>query len=74
MPAIRLLLLLLSVTGCADRADPTTRAIAAADRSGGICTNEMAPILDLNGGMLDNWDCEDRAMRGIAGLVFSDQE
>jgi hypothetical protein len=74
MPDFRLLLLLLAVSGCADRPDPTTRAIAAADQSGGICTNEMAPILDVSGGMLENWDCEDRAMRGIASLVFSDQE
>jgi hypothetical protein len=74
MPDLRLLLLLFTVTGCADRPDPTTSAIAAADRSGGICNNQMAPIFDLSGGMLDNWDCEDRSTRGIAGLVFSDQE
>ena len=27
-----------------------------------------------SGAVLDNWDCEDRALREISALVFNDQE
>jgi hypothetical protein len=74
MPDIRVFLVLLCVAGCADRPDPTTRAIEAADRDGGVCMNETAPVLKSDGRMVENFDCEDRAMRGISELVFANQE
>jgi hypothetical protein len=74
MPDFRVFLALLWLAACADQPDPTTRAIAAADRNGSVCINETAPVLNPNGRMVENFDCEDRALRGISALVFADQE
>jgi hypothetical protein len=71
---LRPLLLLLTLAGCATHPDATTRAIAEAARTGTICGTETAPIFTPAGEALENWDCEDRALREISALVFNDQE
>jgi hypothetical protein len=71
---LRPLLLLVALAGCASHPDPTTIAIAEAARTGTICATETAPVFTASGAVLDNWDCEDRALREISALVFNDQE
>jgi hypothetical protein len=67
-----LLVLLLLVSGCAEQPDLTTRAIATADQTGGICSAETIALTTGFAGQ--SYDCEDRSMRQISALVFNAPE
>jgi len=65
MPSFCLFALLFLMSACADDPDPTTTAISAANRNGGICFADHA---------FTHYDCADRGMRGISQLVFNTPE
>ncbi len=64
----RALLLLLAASACAEHPDPTTRAIAAAAHAGGICTGDAVTFTADRA--VTQYDCADRALRGIAARVY----
>jgi hypothetical protein len=69
----RLLLgLLFAASGCAEQPDPTTSAIATAAHHGGVCTSDTVMLMADR--IITQYECDDRALRGIGTLVYAAPE